>query len=60
MSIQIYHFTNFSISIDVKILKTEIIDGNLHILRLQPSGKNPMDWKSFVNGLRGAEIKIGE
>ena len=47
-------------NIDVKILKTEIIDGNLHILRLQPSGKNPMDWKSFVNGLRGAEIKIGE
>ena len=23
-------------------------------------GKNPMDWKSFVNGLRGAEIKYGK
>ena len=45
---------------DVKILQTRINNGNLEILRLQPAGKKPMDWKSFVNGLRGAEIKIGE
>jgi methionyl-tRNA formyltransferase len=37
------------------------LDGdNLKILQLQPAGKKPMDWKSFVNGLRGAEIKFGE
>lgn len=47
--------------IDVKILETQINkDGKLEILRLHPSGKNSMDWKSFVNGLRGAEIKYGE
>ncbi len=45
---------------DVKILETRIVNGTLEILRLQPSGKKPMDWKSFVNGLRGADIKIGE
>lgn len=46
---------------DVKILETRIgTDGGLEILRLQPAGKKPMDWKSFVNGLRGCEIKIGE
>lgn len=45
---------------DVKILKTRLSGDNLEILQLQPSGKKPMDWKSFVNGLRGAEIKIGE
>ena len=45
---------------DVKILQTRINNGKLEILRLQPAGKKPMDWKSFVNGLRGAEIKIGE
>lgn len=46
--------------VDVKILQTRVTDGKLEILRLQPAGKKPMDWKSFVNGLRGAEIKIGE
>lgn len=47
--------------IDVKILQTRIApNGELEILRVQPSGKNPMDWKSFVNGMRGAEINIGE
>ena len=46
--------------IDVKILETRIENGELKILKIQPSGKNPMDWKSFVNGLRGADIKYGE
>lgn len=46
--------------IDVKVLETKILDGELQIVRLHPAGKKPMDWKSFVNGLRGAEIKIGE
>lgn len=46
--------------VDVKILQTRINNGEIEILRLQPAGKKPMDWKSFVNGLRGAEIKIGE
>lgn len=46
---------------DVKILETRINnEGELEISRIQPSGKKPMDWKSFVNGLRGAEIKYGE
>ena len=45
---------------DVKILKTKIDDGKLQVLQIQPAGKKPMDWKSFVNGLRGAEIKYGE
>ena len=46
--------------IDVKILETKIENDELKILKIQPSGKNPMDWKSFVNGLRGADIKYGE
>ncbi len=46
--------------IDIKILKTNLDGDNLRILRVQPAGKNPMDWRSFVNGLRGAEIKYGE
>lgn len=46
---------------DVKILETRINNnGELEIISLQPSGKKSMDWKSFVNGLRGAEIKYGE
>lgn len=46
---------------DVKILQTRIgQNGALEILRLQPAGKKPMDWKSFLNGLRGMEVKIGE
>lgn len=46
--------------IDVKILETKIENGELKILTIQPSGKKPMDWKSFVNGLHGAEIRYGE
>ncbi len=46
--------------IDVKILETRIENGELKIVKIQPSGKNPMDWKSFINGLRGAEIRYGE
>jgi len=45
--------------IDVKILETKMNGNQLEILRIQPAGKNPMDWKSFVNGQRGAEIKFG-
>ena len=45
---------------DVKILETRIENGELKIVRIQPAGKKPMDWKSFVNGLRGAEIKYWE
>jgi len=46
--------------VDVKILETKIENGELQILQIQPSGKRPMDWKSFVNGLHGMEIKYGE
>ncbi len=46
--------------VDVKILETRIENGKLKILKIQPSGKNPMDWRSFVNGLRGVEIRYGE
>ena len=45
---------------DVKVLQTRVVENSLEIMRIQPAGKNPMDWKSFVNGLRGAEIKYGE
>ncbi len=45
---------------DVKILETRVENNELKIIRIQPAGKKPMDWKSFLNGLRGAEIKIGE
>ena len=45
---------------DVKILETHIENGELKIIRIQPAGKKSMDWNSFVNGLRGAEIKYGE
>lgn len=45
---------------DVKILETRIENDELKILRIQPAGKKPMDWKSFLNGLHGAEIKYGE
>lgn len=43
--------------IDVKILETKTENNELKILKIQPAGKNPMDWKSFVNGLHSAEIK---
>lgn len=46
--------------IDVKILKTKTNGDKLEILTIQPAGKKPMDWKSFVNGLHGAEIRFGE
>ena len=46
--------------IDVKLLRTCVKDDKLCVHQLQPAGKKPMDWASFVNGLRGAEIKIGE
>lgn len=46
--------------IDVKILKTEIKNGNLEIAYIQPAGKKTMDWKSFVNGLHGAKIEFGK
>lgn len=45
---------------DVKILKTKMNGDNLEILEIQPAGKKPMDWKSFVNGLRGADVIIGK
>ena len=46
--------------IDVKILATKIENNELKIVKIQPSGKNPMDWKSFINGLHGADIKYGD
>ena len=46
--------------IDVKILETRIENGELKIVQIQPAGKKPMDWKSFVNGFRGAEIVFGK
>lgn len=46
--------------IDVKILETKTENKELKILKIQPAGKNPMDWKSFVNGLHGADVKYGE
>lgn len=46
--------------IDVKILSTKLYGDKLEIVQLQPAGKKPMDWKSFVNGLHGAEIEIGK
>lgn len=45
--------------IDVKILETRFENGEMKIVKIQPAGKNAMDWKSFVNGLHGAEIKYG-
>ena len=45
---------------DVKILETRLETGELRIIRVQPAGKKPMDWKSFTNGLHGADVKIGE
>ena len=46
--------------LDVKILETRIENDELKIVTIQPAGKKPMDWKSFINGLRGADIKFGE
>ena len=46
--------------IEVKILETKMENDKLHIVRIQPAGKKPMDWKSFLNGLRGEAISMGE
>ena len=46
--------------IDVKILETKMENGKLNIVRIQPAGKKPMDWKSFLNGLHSETIKMGE
>jgi len=46
--------------IDVKILDARVANNKLNIIKIQPAGKKPMDWQSFVNGLHGAEIKFGE
>ncbi len=46
--------------VDVKIVETAIKNSGLEIIKIQPAGKTVMDWKSFVNGLHGAEIKYGE
>lgn len=46
--------------IEVKILDTLVENGKLIITRIQPSGKKPMDWKSFVNGLHSANIEFGK
>ncbi|MDR1361304.1 MAG: hypothetical protein LBJ18_03290 [Rickettsiales bacterium] len=46
--------------IDVKILETKLVDDKLEIMRIQPNGKNPMPMRDFLNGLRGAELTIGE
>lgn len=46
--------------IDIKILETKINNNKLEILQVQPAGKKPMDWTSFLNGLHGIEIKYGE
>ena len=46
--------------VDVKILETKMENDKLHIVTIQPAGKKPMDWKSFLNGLHGNEIRMGE
>ena len=46
--------------IDVKILKTKMNGNSLEIITVQPVGRRPMDWKSFVNGLHGTQVKYGE
>ena len=46
--------------VDVKILETRVENDELKIVKIQPAGKKSMDWKSFVNGLRGNKIEYGE
>jgi methionyl-tRNA formyltransferase len=46
--------------VDAKILKTKMNGDKLEILEIQPAGKRPMDWKSFVNGLHTKEIVFGK
>lgn len=45
--------------IDVKILATKLNGDKLEIVKIQPAGKNPMDWKSFINGLHNDQIEFG-
>ncbi|MCQ2562570.1 MAG: hypothetical protein MJ158_03085 [Alphaproteobacteria bacterium] len=45
--------------VEVKILKTFYNNGKMNIITIQPAGKKSMDWKSFINGFHGQEIKIG-
>ncbi|MCR4917497.1 MAG: methionyl-tRNA formyltransferase [Alphaproteobacteria bacterium] len=45
---------------DVKILKTKLDNDKLEIVTIQPAGKKPMDWKSFVNGLHTDKIEFGK
>lgn len=44
---------------DVKILSTRMNGDEMEIVTVQPAGKRPMDWRSFVNGQRG-EIHFGK
>lgn len=46
--------------IDVKVLETRLNGDELEITKIQPAGKKPMDWKSFLNGLHGAPIVFGK
>jgi len=46
--------------VDVKILETKMENDKLHIVTIQPAGKKPMNWKSFLNGLHCNEIHMGE
>ncbi|MCL2629285.1 MAG: methionyl-tRNA formyltransferase [Alphaproteobacteria bacterium] len=39
--------------IDVRIIKTKIINGKLEIELVRPAGKNIMSWTDFMNGQRG-------
>jgi methionyl-tRNA formyltransferase len=39
--------------IDVKVLKTSVVDGVLKFEQVQPAGKNPMSWADFMNGQHG-------
>lgn len=45
--------------VEVKILETFYNDNKMNIIAIQPAGKKSMDWKSFINGFHGQEIKIG-
>ncbi len=46
--------------VDVKILQTRVENDELKITQIQPAGKKTMDWRSFINGMRGAPIRYGE
>ena len=55
-----FHLVDEVLELDKKNREAKLNGDNLDVLKLQPAGKNPMDWRSFVNGLHGADIKIGE